>query len=64
MIKAKVLSPIDHLGRTYAVGDEIDVDPATAYQLVAANVIAVPTAPAPDAQAAAKAAPPLPRSPR
>lgn len=61
MVKAKVLAPITHLGRPYSLGDMIEVDHPTAHQLVAAGVIAVATAPAPDAQAAAKGA--LPTTP-
>jgi hypothetical protein len=57
MIKARVLYPILHLGKTYDVGDEIYVDSPTAHQLVAARVIAVATAPAPDAQAVVKGTP-------
>lgn len=47
MVKAKVTAPITHLGRAYAVGDAIEVDPPTAHQLVAAGVIAIePATPA------------------
>lgn len=59
MVKARVLAFINHLGRAYERGDEIEVDPATAYQLVAAGVIAIATAPAPAASAAVKANGPL-----
>jgi hypothetical protein len=55
MVKAKVLAPILHLGRTYDKGAEIEVDHATASQLVAAGVIAIATSPAPAAVAAVKA---------
>ncbi len=41
MVTAKVLAPITHLGRHYAVGQAIEVDPSTAHQLVAAGVIAI-----------------------
>lgn len=53
MVKAKVLAPINHLGRNYAKGDSIEVDHGTAHQLVAAGVIAVvPETPAAPAAAA------------
>lgn len=59
MVKAKVLAPITHLGRSYEKGDPIEVDHPTAHQLVAAGVIAVATAPAPAAAAAVKTTGPL-----
>lgn len=59
MVKAKVLAPILHLGRPYEKGDEIEVDYATAPQLVAAGVIAIATAPAPPAAAAVRTSGPL-----
>lgn len=34
-----VTSPISHLGRNYAAGDAIELDPGTAYQLVAAGCV-------------------------
>lgn len=58
MIKAKVLSPICHLNRTYEKGDLIEVDQSTANQLVAAGVIVIATAPAPPAVAAVRASGP------
>jgi hypothetical protein len=59
MVRARVLAPILHLGRTYEKGAEIEVDHATAHQLVAAGVIAIATAPAPAAVAAVKATGPV-----
>jgi hypothetical protein len=59
MVKAKVLQPITHLGILYTVGDVIEVDYATAHQLVGAGVIVVPVAPAPDATAAVRASGPV-----
>jgi hypothetical protein len=34
-----VTSPISHLGRTYAAGEAIELDPGAAYQLVAAGCV-------------------------
>jgi hypothetical protein len=58
MVKAKVLQPITHLGVLYTVGDAIEVDYATAHQLIAAGVIVMPVTPAPDATAAVRASGP------
>lgn len=55
MVKARVIAPITHLGRAYAKGDPIEVDPGTAHQLVAAGVIALDP---PPAAPVAKPAPP------
>jgi hypothetical protein len=63
-MKAKVLAPINHLGRNYAAGALIEVDASTAHQLVVAGVIAIePDAPPPVAKPAA-AAPAKPYVPK
>lgn len=59
MVRGKVLQSITHLGRLYTVGDPIEVDYATAHQLVAAGVITVAVSPAPDAAAAVRASGPV-----
>ena len=38
-VKAKCLQACLHMGVAYSVGDTIEVDPGTAYQLVRAGVV-------------------------
>lgn len=45
-MRYRVTSPIMHLGRVYSKGDAIELDPATAYQLVAAKVVELVPEPA------------------
>lgn len=48
----RVISPIQHLGKNYAVGDAIELAPHEAYQLVAAKCVEEVPPPVPQAAAA------------
>lgn len=45
-MRHRVISPITHLGRAYAKGDLIELQPFEAYQLIAAKVVELVPEPA------------------